>query len=90
MASLGVAGWMRYVSGVNESGEMIDVRDPMLEEFKSAYSKHGLNKSVVNALLSLEAIFGEDLIKNEQFVTAVTDAYELLLIHGARKAVASL
>ncbi len=88
--AMGIAGWMRYISAVNEHGEAIDVRDPMVEQFQAIYAEHGLNASVVKALLSIEAIFGTDLIENETLVSAVTDAYQLLLDKGAREAVASL
>lgn len=88
--AMGIAGWMRYVGAVTEQGEAIDVRDPMVEQFQSIYAEHGLNVSAVKALLSIEAIFGTDLIANETFVSAVTDAYQLILDKGARAAVASL
>jgi fructuronate reductase len=88
--AMGIAGWMRYVSAQTEQGEAIDVRDPMVEQFQAIYAEHGLNVSVVKVLLSIEAIFGTDLIQNETFVTAVTDAYQRLLNDGARGAVASL
>ncbi|WP_305368936.1 fructuronate reductase [Photobacterium leiognathi] len=88
--AMGIAGWMRYVGAVTEQGETIDVRDPMVEQFQAIYAEHGLNVSAVKALLSIEAIFGTDLIANETFVSAVTDAYQLILDKGARAAVASL
>ena len=87
---MGVAGWMRYISGQDESGQPIDVRDPMADRFQAIYAEHGLSTAVVRPLLAIEAIFGSQLIANESFVKAVTDAYELLLDKGAREAVASL
>lgn len=88
--AMGIAGWMRYVAGVDERGEAIDVRDPMVAQFQAIYAKQGLNVSVVKALLSIEAIFGSDLIANDTFVSAVSDAYQRILDQGARGAVASL
>jgi len=88
--AMGVAGWMRYISGQDESGQPIDVRDPMADRFQAIYAEHGLSTAVVRPLLAIEAIFGSQLIANESFVKAVTDAYELLLDKGAREAVASL
>ena len=32
--ALGVAGWMRYATGVDEKGKPIDVRDPLAAQFK--------------------------------------------------------
>ena len=34
--ALGVAAWMRYVGGVDEQGQPIDVRDPLADRLKSA------------------------------------------------------
>lgn len=32
LLALGVAGWMRYVSGVDDRGQPVDVRDPLAEK----------------------------------------------------------
>ncbi len=34
-AALGVAAWMRYVTGIDEQGDPIDVRDPLAERLKT-------------------------------------------------------
>ena len=81
---------MRYVSGVDEQGNVIDVRDPMAEQLKAICDQHGLNVSVVPVLAGVEAIFGTDLPANPLFIQAVTDAYARLLAVGARQAVAAL
>jgi len=78
--ALGVAGWMRYVSGLDECGQSIDVRDPMSEQLKTITSQHGLNVSVVPALVSIEAIFGKDLFENSVFMDAVSKAYAHLIV----------
>ncbi|CDL84332.1 fructuronate reductase [Xenorhabdus szentirmaii] len=98
--ALGIAAWMRYVSGVDEQGQPIDVRDPLKEAFaaiyakhghaKHGYAKHGLSVSVVEELLAIEPIFGKKLIKNRDFVDNITNAYQRLLDIGARQAVATL
>ncbi|WP_019616917.1 fructuronate reductase [Psychromonas ossibalaenae] len=88
--ALGIAAWMRYVSGSDEQNQEIDVRDPMREQFKAIYDKHGIHVSAVKTLLGLEAVFADDLIKNESFVDQVSNAYQQLISEGARSAVASL
>jgi fructuronate reductase len=88
--ALGVAGWMRYVHGVDEQGEAIEVRDPMVERLQDICRRHGLNPDVVPELLAVEAIFGADLAANPRFVEAVTAAYQQLLLQGARATVAAL
>ncbi|KJG09434.1 fructuronate reductase [Photobacterium kishitanii] len=88
--AMGIAGWMRYVAAVDEQSNPIDVRDPMVAQFNAIYAEHGIQPSVVTALLSIEAIFGTDLIQNQSFVNTLTEAYQLIITQGARAAVASL
>lgn len=88
--ALGVAGWMRYISGSDEKCQPIDVLDPLSDTFAAIYAKHGLSIDVVKELLAIKSIFGDKLIKNSQFVENVTNAYQQLLTVGARAAVAAL
>lgn len=88
--ALGIAGWMRYVAGVDEQGQKIDVRDPLVDTYAAIYTKHGLNISVVDDLLAIDAIFGTQLPQNSHFVAAIKSAYQQLLDIGARQAVAKL
>lgn len=88
--ALGIAAWMRYVGATDEKGNEIDVRDPMVDQFKAIYQAHGVTVSSVKALLNIDAIFGTDLKDNESFVTEVVRAYQLIITQGASAAVASL
>ncbi|KYN79805.1 D-mannonate oxidoreductase [Vibrio cidicii] len=88
--AMGIAGWMRYIAGVDEKGQEIDVRDPMSDKFKAIFTQHGIESGAVKELLAIESIFGTDLIQNENFVKEVTKAFQLILTKGARAAVASL
>lgn len=85
-----IAGWMRYVSGVDEQGNEIDVRDPMADTLRQICDQHGLNVSVVPALLAVEAIFPAELGQNQQVIDAVSSAYQSLIEHGAVATVAAL
>ncbi len=87
--ALGVAGWMRYVAGVDEHGNAIEVVDPLVAEYQ-AVNAQASAQDRVTALLRLNAIFGHDLPANPAFVSAVVKALEALNAHGARAAVASL
>lgn len=58
---------MRYVSGLDEQGHAIDVRDPLQGKIQMLVSDSD-EKERVGALLSLNEIFGDDLPKNEKFV----------------------
>lgn len=86
----GIAGWMRYVSGVDEQGNEIDVRDPMATMLRSVCDQHGLNVTVVPALLGIEAIFPREIGQNPIVIDAVSSTYQSLIDHGAKATVAAL
>ncbi|WP_375749207.1 mannitol dehydrogenase family protein [Vibrio sp. HN007] len=85
-----IAGWMRYIAGVDEQGNEINVVDPMIESLRNICDEHGLNVSVVPALLSVEAIFPAELGQNPQVIDVVSTAYQSLIDNGARATVAAL
>ena len=86
LLALGVAAWMRYVSGVDDMGNAIDIRDPLVEKIRAIVeTSHDENR--VAALLTLQEIFGSDLPANPQFVQAVEQAWQSLVREGARQAV---
>ncbi|MCT4703985.1 fructuronate reductase [Enterobacteriaceae bacterium H20N1] len=88
LLALGVAGWMRYVGGVDEQGEKIEVSDPLLPAIQQAVASSQEGEARVQALLGLNTIFGEDLPANEQFVKQVTEAYLAVREYGAKNTVA--
>jgi len=87
--ALGVAGWMRYVTGVDERGASIDVRDPLAGRLagRTRALRHDA-VALAEALLAERAVFGEDLAWDENFRTAVETALESLIQHGTRATVA--
>jgi fructuronate reductase len=88
LLALGVAGWMRYVGGVDESGHAIEVCDPLLTTIQAAVKGSAEGESRVKALLGIEAIFGNELPLEARFVDAVMHAYKMLLEQGAKATVA--
>ncbi|MTH46084.1 mannitol dehydrogenase family protein [Intestinirhabdus alba] len=88
LLALGVAGWMRYVGGVDEQGNAIEVNDPLLPVIQRAVQGSEEGEARVQALLAIDAIFGHELPKVEIFTRAVTDAYLSLLANGAKATVA--
>ena len=88
LLALGVAGWMRYVGGVDEQGNAIDVSDPQLAVIQAAVKGSAEGESRVRALLGIEAIFGKELPREAVFVDAVMKAYQTLLQKGAKATVA--
>ncbi|MBV2361576.1 mannitol dehydrogenase family protein [Thalassococcus sp. CAU 1522] len=84
---LAVAGWMRYVGGVDEGGSDIDVRDPLANRLRAASDSAATPEDKVAALLSVDAVFPEKLTRNPDFTRVVTRAFEVLADRGARAAV---
>ena len=74
LLALGVAGWMRYVGGVDEQGNRIDVSDPLLPVLQNAVMQSAEGEARVKALLGVEAIFGNELPHEPLFVAQVTTA----------------
>ncbi|UXY08881.1 mannitol dehydrogenase family protein [Kosakonia sp. ML.JS2a] len=88
LLALGIAGWMRYVGGVDEKGQAIEVCDPLLAVIQSAVNNSAQGEARVQALLGIDAIFGSELPKDATFVAQVKNAYQTLLEKGAKAAVA--
>jgi fructuronate reductase len=85
---MGVAGWMRYVTGVDEKGQAIDVRDPLSTKVRAIADQVGLNaERLAPALLDVREIFG-DLAEDQRFRAAVQAALARIIAKGAKAAVA--
>jgi fructuronate reductase len=86
---MGVAGWMRYVTGIDEYGQAIDVRDPLSVRLRSIADQAGLVADrLAPALLDVREIFG-DLGADPRFRDAVTTALSRIIAQGAKAAVAA-
>ncbi|WP_343552823.1 mannitol dehydrogenase family protein [Pantoea sp.] len=87
---LGVAGWMRYVSGVDEQGNTFEIRDPLKDQLATIVANSAEGAERVQALLSMQAVFGDDLLQQSAFVSRVTELYLQLVKQGARATVQAL
>ena len=54
---LAVAAWMYYVGGIDQTGQPIDVKDPMAEKLRAISDASTTPADKVSALLSLSEIF---------------------------------
>jgi len=88
--ALVVAGWMRYVSGVDEKNEAIDVRDPLADKLRAASDSADTPTDKVDALLAMSEVFDPELSAKAEFREPVTAAYLLLVEQGATGAIASV
>ena len=84
---LGVAGWMRYVGGIDEKGQPIEIRDPMKAQLAECVASSEEGEARVRALLSMHEVFGDDLAQNADVVGRLTAWYNKLAAQGARATV---
>lgn len=82
---LAVAAWMRYVGGVDERGETIDVRDPLAARLRDVSDSANTPEDKVAALLGVRDVFSADLAA--QLVQPVTAAAVKLWGNGTRAAI---
>jgi fructuronate reductase len=88
--ALAVAGWMRYVSGIDEAGREIKVSDPFSGQFARIAAAHrGDPPALARGLLGIRAIFGDDLPGDPQFTGKVVAWLSALFNDGAAQTVAS-
>src|SRR5215212_617069 len=85
--SLGVAAWMRYVTGVDERGGPIDVRDPLSHRLRAIAEEAGpVPERLAPALLGVTEVFGPlgmDPRLSEPASAALAQLYRM----GARRTV---
>lgn len=79
---LAVAAWMRYVSGTDEAGQPIDVRDPLAARLQALSQAEDSPAAKVAVLLSLPEIFPADLA--ELLRVEVSQAAQRLWTVGTR------
>ena len=84
--ALGVAAWMRWQSGVTESGETVVVDDPLASRTAELIAGADNDQARVSALLTLSAVFPPALAADDRFAVAVTGAYLSLSRNGAVEA----
>jgi fructuronate reductase len=84
--ALGVAAWMKWQSGVTESGEAVVVDDPLAAKTAELLAGGADDQARVSALLTLSAVFPPALAADDRFVAAVTGAYLSLSHNGAVEA----
>lgn len=89
--ALGVAAWMRYVTGVDEDGNDIEVKDPMATRLMAiAANAGGDPESLFEGLVDVSEIFGKDLPDNGAFRDAVIEHLVSLFRKGAAETVRSV
>lgn len=85
---LAVAAWIRYVSGTDEVGQPIDVRDPMSERLRHVTAAAPTPAAKAAAILAMAEIFPAELA--EKIAPMVISATEQIWKSGARRAITKL
>lgn len=85
-----LACWIRFVSGVDEQGQPIEISDPLASTFKKLHDEHANDSdALIAAFFSQQAIFGNDL-NSTQLVALVQSHYRNLNAKGVRACLAKL
>lgn len=86
--ALAVAGWMRYVSGTDEQGQPIALRDPLAVKLRALADDAGpVANRLAPALLSVTPVFGHELPNDPRFARTVEAALDHLFLNGTRATV---
>ena len=85
---LGVAAWMRYVIGIDEKGESIDVRDPLAMRMMAIAADAGDDaEALYEGLVALSEVFGGDLAESQVFGETVATHLDSLFEIGVKETV---
>jgi len=85
---LGVAAWIRYVSGVDEKGNAIEVSDPLAVELRALCDANkGNPAATVRAIVGVQKVFGSDLINEEKFIATTIGWLEKFYAQGVLKTI---
>jgi fructuronate reductase len=87
--ALGIAAWMRYVTGRDERGALIDVRDPLADDLRQRTKDCATAHALLDACLDVAPVFGHDLPRDAAFRHAVGTALADLMEKGAAATVAA-
>jgi len=85
LLTLAVAGWFRYLRGVDEEGAPFEIQDPLAGALQALAAQGGDDP---HPLLGMHSLFG-GLAQNQGFVTALGEALRLLYARGARATLAA-
>lgn len=85
-ASLALAGWFRYLTGVDEKLEAIAIKDPLADKL---IARAKLEPGNPLHILQMKEIFGDDLAASERLVMEIRNAMQSLNEKGTQKTLKS-
>ena len=81
--ALAIAGWIKYVTGIDLNGKSIDVRDPMADEFAMIAKKSKKSEHYVDYILDQSNVFPANLRNSSAFRTEIQKSYKFLEQYGS-------
>ena len=81
--ALAIAAWIKYVTGINLNGEVIDVRDPLAKDLAIIAKKSKTIEHYVNSILDLDKVFPANLRDSSTFSTEIQKSYKFLEQYGS-------
>ena len=88
--ALGIAAWIKYVTGTNFNGESIDVRDPLANDFAIIAKKSKTSDYYVDAMLDQSQVFPKNLRDSLAFRIEIQKSYKFLEQYGSLVSVKKL
>ncbi|MBS0321509.1 MAG: mannitol dehydrogenase family protein [Proteobacteria bacterium] len=86
--AVALGAWIRYASGVDEHGALIDVVDPLAATFRTLATRRDDPAALADGFLDLAAVFG-DLSSNAAFRADVRNATVAIFRDGAKATLAT-
>ena len=81
--ALAIAGWIKYVTGIDLNGKAIDVRDPLANDFAMIVKKSKTSEDYVDFILDKSKVFPANLRDSSAFRTEIQKSYKLLEQYGS-------
>ena len=88
--AMAIAGWIKYVTGIDLNRETIDVRDPLANEFSTIAKKSKTSEDYVDLILDQGKVFPTNLRDSLAFRTEIQESYKLLERYGSLGSVKKL
>ncbi len=83
--TLSIAAWIKYIQGVDDTGQVFTVIDPLASTFQNIVSSYTSQAEIAQALLKLKVIFGSELPAQQIWVDKLVTLVEALHQYGAKK-----
>lgn len=90
VTALGMAGWIRFLQGVDEGGRPIEVSDPMAEELQALARQNLPQRDKVLAFLNTPLFSRYSLASYDEFVTEIVAALAVIETEGVAAAMQRL